>query len=65
MALEKYKNKKVLLFFDDGKSISRKEGIVEDISDSTISFIEEGKPSSQLIPLNRVVRIEIVAGGTK
>jgi len=47
--------KKVAIYFDDGSSITRKDGSVIAIFDNFIIFREYHL--SQLIPFNRIVRI--------
>ena len=50
-------NKKIVLYFDDGKQIRRKEGILLEISDNLIS-LHETSEGHQLLPLSRIIRIE-------
>lgn len=50
-------NKKIVLYFDDGKEIRRKQGILLEISDNLIS-LNETNEGHQLLPLSRIIRIE-------
>lgn len=47
--------KRVIIFYDDGKDVSRKDGLVSNITDTFVEL-----DYKILIPLNRVVRVEVV-----
>ncbi len=54
---ELLKDKQVSIYFDDGARIGRKDGIVIEISDSSISF-KAISGHIEVIPFSRVIRIE-------
>jgi len=57
---EKYLNKKVTVFYDDGKQVSKKIGILTFIGDNFLFL----KVSDQeiILPVERIVRIELGGG---
>jgi len=56
--MENFKGQKVVIFYDDGQSISRKEGILTDIVES-MTFLET--ISGQIaISNNRIIRMELI-----
>jgi len=54
---KKYLNKKVIVFYDDGRGVSKKIGKLTFIGENLL-FLEISK-SDVIIPINRVVRIEL------
>jgi len=54
---ELLRDKQVSIYFDDGARVGRKDGIVIDISDSSITF-KTKSGNLEIIPLSRVIRIE-------
>lgn len=48
----------ISVYFNDGERITRKDGIAKGITDKGL-FINEDHGKKQLIPLSRVVRIEL------
>jgi len=65
MEYDKFINKKVMILFDDGQSVSKKIGIITKILELFIEFKEENKINFQLIPTDRIVRIEEIKDGYK
>jgi len=60
MALDEYVGKKIVLFYDDGRDVKRKEGIVKIITDSLLFLAENPNENSNeiAIPIDRIIRIE-------
>lgn len=54
---ELLKDSQVVIYFDDGSRIGRKDGIVIEISDSSIIF-KANSGRIEIIPLTRIIRIE-------
>ena len=54
---ELLKDKQVSIYFDDGSRIGRKDGIVIEISDTSITF-KATSGRIEIIPFSRVIRIE-------
>jgi hypothetical protein len=61
MELKDYVDKNVILFYDDGSSVSRKSGRVVSIDEGFI-FIEAEEKPPIAIPISRIVRIELAEG---
>lgn len=47
--------KEVSVYFDDGSAITRKDGIVIEITETTLIFQEHGQ--IQIIPFSRIIRV--------
>lgn len=56
--MENFKGKKIVVFYDDGKAVARKEGILTDIAE-TVIFLETINGSIG-IPTSRLIRMELV-----
>ncbi|MHA1664290.1 MAG: hypothetical protein ACTSVW_00440 [Candidatus Njordarchaeales archaeon] len=54
---EKYLNKKVSVFYDDGKQVSKKIGKLTFIGNSFL-FLKVSK-NEIIIPIDRIIRIEL------
>lgn len=52
---ELLKGKEVSIYFDDGSSITRKDGTIIEITDITLIFQEHGQ--TQIIPFSRIIRV--------
>ena len=52
---ELLKGKEVSVYFDDGSAITRKDGIVIEITETTLIFKEHGQ--IQIIPFIRIIRV--------
>lgn len=52
---ELLKGKEVSVYFDDGSTITRKDGIVIEITEATLIFKEHGQ--TQIIPFSRIIRV--------
>jgi len=57
--IEDLVGKKVVIFYDDGTSVSRKDGILIKQTEDFIYLQSSVNSSTILIPLDRLVRIEI------
>lgn len=54
--------KNIVLFFNDGTRISRKEGRLIEVKEGVLFFKENGNPQLQGIPLQHLIRFEEVRG---
>ena len=54
---ELLKDKQVSIYFDDGSRIGRKDGVVIEISDISITF-KATSGHIEIIPFSRIIRIE-------
>lgn len=53
---ELLKGKEVCIYFDDGSNITRKDGVVIELSENAIVFkVESGQV--QIIPFSRIIRV--------
>ena len=52
---ELLKGREVSVYFDDGSAITRKDGIVIEITETTLIFKEHGQ--IQIIPFSRIIRV--------
>ena len=54
-----FKGKHIRLIYDDGKHGITKTGILEDIDSDCIIFFNDKLHQIEIIPLNRIIRIEL------
>ncbi len=56
--MEELKQREVVVVFEDGGSVSKRPGILIDISDSYVAIHSQAF-GLELIPLSRVIRIQV------
>lgn len=49
------KGKEVSVYFDDGSTVTRKDGTIIEITETTLIFQEHGQ--IQIIPFSRIIRV--------
>jgi len=60
MGLEHLIGKGVILFFNDGQRVSRKQGTLVEVREGVLFFKENGKEQLQGVPLQQLIRLEEV-----
>jgi len=55
-------NQKISVIFDDGKAISQHIGFFKD-KDTEFLYLET-KGTTEAIPISKIIRVEVIRGGT-